>query len=274
MGNAAEELTALWDQVITEWLEGGSSVPDRLKPWFDVYSGSGRGQVDPEAFPEPFLGDLSLRPAGVTLALNPGEVFEEFQYRNGIFANEIRASGSYSKWAAGWPYLRAEGPRLPDGRGRDFHRKRLTFLRNWYGTTSIPPSRMIAFELYPWHSTGLTRSIIFRSQTARSFIERFIWSPIVDSRTPFVFGVGKDWFPVLRSFATQELVILGYDGEPCGFNESKRTVFVGRGPNGMLIIASKTHNVASPIPADDVDTLRTALLHRGILEEPPRYEDD
>jgi hypothetical protein len=131
---------------------------------------------------------------------------------------------------------------------------------------------MLAFELYPWHSTGLTRSIIFSSREARSFIERYIWNPIVDSGTPFVFGVGKDWLPVLRSFAAQELVTLGYEGEPCGFKEPKRTVFVGRGPGSMLIIAGKTQNVANPIPAHDVEVLKYELLRRGILKEPPRFD--
>lgn len=272
MGNAALDVAELWDQVVDNWLKGGTSVPDELRPWFDVYSGKGRGEVDPEAFPEPFLGDLTVRPAGVTLALNPGEVFKDFQYRDGIFANEIRAMGSYTKWASTWPYLRSDGPRLPDGRGRDFHNKRWNFLKNWYSTPSLPPSRMLAFELYPWHSTGLTRSIIFKSNTARTFIERYVWQPIVDSGTPFVFGVGKDWLPVLRSLASEVIVTLGYEGEPCGFTEPKRTVLVARGPNAMLIIASKTHNVANPIPAEDVDILKRELLRRGILSEMPHFE--
>lgn len=273
MTNAAQELAQLWDGVIDHWLQGGSSVPSALKPWFDVYSGKGRGEVNPEAFPEPFLGDLTVRPAGVTLALNPGEVFEEFQYRDGTFANEIREMGSYTKWASTWPYLRTESPRLPGGRGFDFHNKRWTFLKNWYGTTSVPASRMLAFELYPWHSTGLTRSIIFKSETARAFIERYIWNPIVDSGTPFVFGVGKDWLPILRTLATEEVVTLGFEGEPCGFTEPKRTVFVGKGPNNMLIIAGKTQNVANPIPAADVEILKGELLRRGVLKEPPIWRD-
>ena len=42
--------------------------------------GTGRGKVDPEAFPEPFLGGLTS-PAGVVLGLNPGEVFPELGCR-------------------------------------------------------------------------------------------------------------------------------------------------------------------------------------------------
>lgn len=253
------------------WLDGESTVPTELEPWFDAYRGTGRGQVDPEAFPEPFLGDLNSRPAGVVLALNPGEVFSQFQYRDGIFADEIREMGNYSAWAATWPYLREQGPRLPKGRGRKFHNMRWSFLKNWYQDPSLPASRMLAFELYPWHSTGLTAPILFGSPEARAFIERFIWTPIVDSGAPFVFAVGKDWFPLLRDLAEEEICTLGRDGEPCGFNEPTRTVLVCRGPNKMLIVGNKIANVASPIPANDVVVLQEELLHRGILLQRPTW---
>lgn len=273
MVNAARELKQLWDNVVDGWLEGGSTIPEELQPWFNAYSGTGRGEVDPEAFPEPFLGDLTTEPAGVVLALNPGEVFPDFQYRNGHFAREIRHLGSYSRWAATWPYLRDEGPRLPKGRGRKFHNMRWSFLKNWYRAPSLPASKMLAFELYPWHSTGLTAPILMSSPDVARFIERYIWEPIIDTGTPYVFGVGKDWFPVLSSLATDEVVTLGRDGERCHFNEPTRTVLVARGPNDILIIGNKIGNVASPIPAADVEVLLHELLRRGILKELPTWRE-
>lgn len=272
MTNAAQELTDLWDEVVSGWLEGGTTVPDELRPWFNAYRGRGRGEVDPEAFPEPYLGDLTTKPAGVVLALNPGEVFPEFQYRDGHFAREIRELGSYSTWAATWPYLRDEGPRLPKGRGRKFHNMRWSFMKNWYREPSLPASKMLAFELYPWHSTGLTAPILMSSREMKRFLQRYIWQPILDSGTDYVFGVGKDWFPILRSLATEEVVTLGREGEPCPFHEPTRTVLVCQGPGGMLIIGNKIGNVASPIPARDVEVLQQALLERGILKDLPRWE--
>lgn len=273
MTNAAQGLKELWDEVVAGWLEGGSTVPDELKPWFDSYGGKGRGTVDPEAFPEPFLGDLTTKPSGVVLALNPGEVFPNFQYRDGHFANEIRQLGSYSRWAATWPYLRDEGPRLPKGRGRKFHNMRWSFLKNWYRAPALPASTMLAFELYPWHSTGLTAPILMSAPDVAHFIERYIWQPIIDSGAQYVFGVGKDWFPVLRSLASEELVTLGRDGEPCPFTEPTRTVLVCRGPGEMLIIVNKIGNVASPIPARDTEILQQELLKRGILKEEPAWRN-
>lgn len=272
MANAAQELKDLWNEVAAGWLDGGTTVPDELKPWFDCYTGKGRGEVDPEAFPEPFLGELTSRPAGVTLALNPGEVFPNFQYRDGIFANEIRALGSYSAWAATWPYLRKEEPRLPKGRGFKFHNMRWSFLKNWYHDPHLPASKMLSFELYPWHSTGLTAPILMASPDVLSFVKRYIWEPIVDSGATFVFGVGKDWFPVLRHLADEELLVLGRDGEPCAFNEPTRSVLVCRGPGKMLIIGNRIGNVASPIPAGDIEILQQELLRRGILEGPPTWD--
>lgn len=112
---SARWLSRFWDDTISAWLDGGSCVPSEIAAWFDCYRGTGRGQVDPEAFPEPYFGDLRSRPAAVVLALNPGEVFPEFQYRGGHFANEIRHLGAYSMWAKGWPYLREHDPRVTEG---------------------------------------------------------------------------------------------------------------------------------------------------------------
>ena len=42
--------------------------PDpRLRSWFEAYRGRGRGEVNLDAFPEPYVGALDRRPAGVFL---------------------------------------------------------------------------------------------------------------------------------------------------------------------------------------------------------------
>jgi hypothetical protein len=87
---------------------GGPAVPPdpRLRSWADAYRGRGRGEVNLNALPEPYLGALDHRPVGVFLALNPGRAVLGFQGRSGLFADEIRHHGTYSAWAATWPYLR------------------------------------------------------------------------------------------------------------------------------------------------------------------------
>lgn len=270
MGNSAQQLADMWNDVVDNWLRGGSSIPDHLRPWFKAYRGTGRGEVDPEAFPEPFLGELTSPPAAVVLSLNPGKVFPDFQYRDGQFAREIRDRGSYSRWAAEWPYLRGGDFQMGEGGGPNFHKVRWNFLKNWYQSHDLPAARMLAFELYPWHSLGLTAPILFRSKEVQGFVERFIWEPIIDSGAPYVFAFGKDWFPVVRTLADEELVLLGHEGEPCPFRVADRTVLVARA-NDMLVIASKTHNYAAPLPRDEITVLQGALLDRDILADVPRW---
>jgi len=93
------ELTDYWDQAIGRFLVGGRAVtPDpRMRSWFEAYRGRGRGAVDLDALPEPYLGVLDHRPVGVFLGLNPGEAHLGFQGRSGLFADEIRQHGTYSR---------------------------------------------------------------------------------------------------------------------------------------------------------------------------------
>jgi hypothetical protein len=53
--------------------------------------GTGAGRVTREAFAEPYGGDLRGTPRFVILRLNPGQAQLDFQARDGIFANAIRA---------------------------------------------------------------------------------------------------------------------------------------------------------------------------------------
>src|SRR2546423_817081 len=101
---ACGAVAEMWDQAVAKFLDGGPAVPASLRSWASAYRGTGRGEVEADAFPEPFLGALE-RPAGVFLALNPGRADLSFQGRQSIFADEIRAAGSYSAWATSWPYL-------------------------------------------------------------------------------------------------------------------------------------------------------------------------
>lgn len=49
---------------------------------------------------------------------------------------------------------------------------------------------MVAFELYPWHSTAVTGPM----RPDLSFVEEFIWAPVAELAAP-VFAFGAAWFP-------------------------------------------------------------------------------
>ena len=104
--SACSRVSAGWDEIVEAFLEGGPAAPTLMTWWANSYRGSGRGQIVWDALPEPFRGRLDRRSAAVVLALNPGIAHLDFQGRRGVFANEIRAMGSYTAWSASWPYLR------------------------------------------------------------------------------------------------------------------------------------------------------------------------
>lgn len=147
---ACETLTVFWDWVVEEFLAGGSAVPSELARWSGAYRGQGRGAVVLDAFPEPYLGPLDRRPAGVFLALNPGHAHLDFQSRTGVFADEIRTAGSYSAWAASWPYRRDPWIRAKNNleRGRDRLCARSRPDRHRLSSTSLQ------VNLSPSHGTG------------------------------------------------------------------------------------------------------------------------
>lgn len=52
---ACDVITAVWDAAVTDVLDGGSAVPAVMKGWSQAYRGRGRGAVNLDAFPEPYL---------------------------------------------------------------------------------------------------------------------------------------------------------------------------------------------------------------------------
>jgi hypothetical protein len=91
------------------------------------------------------------------LGLNPGQACLDFQGRNGIFAREIRERGSYSAWAAPFPYLGEKWSRV-NGRNR-YAYSRLRFAREWLQDQELAADQLLTLELYPWHSTRVTAPI-------------------------------------------------------------------------------------------------------------------
>ncbi len=151
-------LPELWDPIIQDWLGGGATVSEELRPWLHSYRPTQSPHtVIADALPEPWFGDLARQPAMVFLALNPGIPFlgsersasgrlmPDLQSRVGVFADEIRAAGSYSRWAE----------RFPDWRrwmtaGNTFFERRVRFARAWLERPDLQLDDCLHLELYPW----------------------------------------------------------------------------------------------------------------------------
>jgi hypothetical protein len=140
-----------WDEHIANWLEGADPMPAPLPAWFAGYQGHGPGAVTRDCFVEPHQGDLrgvTTEPRAIILGLNPGQFFPSMQARDGRFAHEICAHGSYSSWVATHPYDRE--PWLSfRGKRNVYYTSRLRFTANWLGQSAVCHNDMLIFEMYP-----------------------------------------------------------------------------------------------------------------------------
>jgi hypothetical protein len=249
------DLTAHWDQVVGRFLVGGPAVPPypRMQSWAEAYRGRGRGEVNLDAFPEPYVGALDRRPVGVFLGLNPGEAHLDFQGRSGLFADEIRHHGSYSAWAATWPYLR--DPWVAAMGTNRYLTSRLAFLRTWTGQPTLTAEAMVTFELYPWHSTAVTALI----RPDPGVVREFLWQPVRQLGAP-VFAFGKPWFDLLEDrLGLQVVDRLGVGGRRYPTQVPSRAVLVLRGEDGPVVVAERHVGSAGPPRRSETSVLREAV---------------
>lgn len=257
-------MTSFWDDHVASWLSGNTSQPDPLDRWFDSYSGKGRGAVTLDGMPEPWIGDLTNpdRARLVILGLNPGDYRQDFQARTGLYAEEVREFGSYTKWAATNPYL-LEPWKKKFGINR-YHAARQKFARRWLDDPNLPESAVVLLELYPWHSTGVTGPM----RPAPEITRRFIWEPIDDlTNVCDVFAFGKPWSRLIEGLREsqideQELSlvdVLGQGGRDYGSSVASRNLRVYRRPSGKRIIVEWHSGSAGPPSADETALLKDAL---------------
>lgn len=187
---ALDRIVEFWDGEIERWVGGDTSVSDRLRPWFESYRGTGRGEVRLDVFPEPYTGRLlgNAEPV-VVLGLNPGAAVPRFQSPGGVFFEQLRAM-RYSDWAATGPYATDAWESLV-GRNR-FYQNRFAFARRLLGEPSWHPTGGVFFELYPYHSSGVTAAMA----PPGGVVREFVLDPVGDLDTGFVFAFGKPWFDV------------------------------------------------------------------------------
>lgn len=261
----------LWDAVIEQWLAGGPSSPDELAPWLGCYGGRGHHAVVPEALPEPWFGDLARTPAMVFLALNPGQPFlgaetwrdgslmPDLQSRDGVFADEIRAAGSYSSWARHFPDWATLAP-SPN----TFFTSRLRFAQDWCERPDLVLDDCVNAELYPWHSYRFSAGQFRPGAEATAMIDRYVLAPIAAMGCPNVFAFGAAWakiLPTLGFEAVFDLSTRAGDTWPGAPKDRVVTVF---GRDGLRIVAEYHSGGAGPPKRDAVAPLRERILpHLG-----------
>jgi hypothetical protein len=241
------------DEVVRDFLNGKPTLPPPLDAWHGSYKGKGKGEVQ-DALPEPYLGNLTKTPKAVFLALNPGNAHADFQSRKGVFAAEIRQLGSYQAWAATWAYLR--GPWLKEKGKNRHHRSRLKFMQLWHNDAALTEQDMLSFELYPWHSVGLTAPLL----PDHGIVREFIWEPIAQLNAPYIFAFGANWFPIIEGLGLEIVDRLGRGGRSYLSRVKDRSVIVARTPSGTMVIAEKHSGGAGPPAADEVAILKAEIL--------------
>jgi hypothetical protein len=251
---------AFWDAHIEAWLEGGDPLPSSLKPWFDGYKGVGDGQPTLDGFPEPFHGDLLgqvCEPRMVVLGLNPGGFHARFQAHDGIFADEIRRAGNYSRWATTCPYDR--DPWIARMGINKYYRDRLRFTQNWLEDAAADHRDLLIFELYPWHS----KKIKGRMKPPPEIIDEFVWQPIAELPVQQVFAFGRPWDYLAGELELSLIAELGHGGRPYGSMKAGRAVRTYELPSGKHLVVEWHPGGAGPPSAEETAILRDALTQAG-----------
>lgn len=253
MASARGRIADLWDELTAAWLAGEDPLPGPLQRWYASYEGRGDGQVTRDAFAEPYVGDLRGTPRMVILGLNPGRACLDFQGRGGIFAREIER-GSYSAWAAPFPYLGEEWSQV-NGRNR-YAWSRLRFARDWLEDQELVPNQLLTLELYPWHSARVTAPIV----PPADIIENFIWKPLADIPVELVFAFGKPWLRVCDALGLPEVGRWGSGGVDLGSPVASRAAVAFALPSGQWVVVSWQSGYAGPPGREDARRLRERLL--------------
>lgn len=253
-----ERVASLWDDHVRVWMSGHDPLPDPLLRWFGSYAGKGRGAVTRDGFAEPYQGDLLGKthpPRLVVLGVHPGGFVPAMQARDGVFVREIQHeySGDYSEWAASDPYAR-DAWTSRYGRN-NYVADRIIFTGRWLGIADPVPNDLMVFELYPWHSTGVTG----RMPPPPDVIDEFLWQPISEIDSEFVFGFGRDWDAAASSLGLPCVRALGVGGEDYGSQVRSRAVRLYTLPSGQRLVVEWHSGSAKPPSAIEVDLLRGAI---------------
>ena len=259
-----QRVMSTWDAVVTRALDGDSSLPFPLDSWFSSLHQSYGTPANGAALPEPFLGSLERRPAGVFLTATPGRAFvgshgrPDFQSPTGVFAHEIRTSGSYSAWAASNAYLRPPWTSVVSATG--IHQRRVQFLRHWHGDDRLDAGHLVTFALYPWHTSGITT----RLRPEPDLVRAYVLEPLLALGSPTIFTFGSPWFTILPAFGFTLEALVGFGGVNTTPTNRTRAVGVFRGLGGLQVIAERHPGSPYPPPAEGVTQMQKALANLSV----------
>lgn len=249
--SALAGLVEFWDREIEGWIGGSRDVPDRLRSWFESYRGKGHGAVRLDVFPEPYTGRLLGNHAPVVmLGLNPGAAVPTFQAPGGVFFRQLQTM-TYSQWAATVPYA-THAWESRAGRNR-FYQNRFAFARRFRNDPRWPVSDGVFFELYPYHSSGVTAAMTPPGDVLREFV----LDPIGELDTQHVFAFGKPWFTVPTRIglpAGRELTVR--------WSTPSRHARIHPLPSGQDLIVMAQNGYAGPPGAADTEALARSLALR------------
>lgn len=246
-----QRLVDFWDRLVGRWIDGERDVPYELLPWFNSYRGSGRGEVRLDVFPEPYTGRLiDNRSPIIMLGLNPGAAVPRFQAPGGVFFERLTAC-SYHDWASTVPYASREWEAVA-GRNR-FYQQRFSFARRLLADPAWPTSDGVFFELYPWHSSGVTAAMTPPAEVVREYV----LDPIGDLDTEHVFAFGKPWFWVSGRLGLGPGRVFDLPWR-AGHREARAY----RLPSGQDLIVMAQRGYAGPPGAEDTELLARALGYR------------
>ena len=273
--SSLRRMTTFWDDHIGGWLDGDNDISEPLDKcklldkWYGSYAGKGHGKVTLAGMPEPWIGDLTSpdRARLVILGLNPGHYIEDLQARKsldskeGLYAEQVRKLGSYTKWAATNPYLIDPWKGKKDLEKKVFginryHATRQSFARRWLEDPNLPESAVVLLELYPWHSTGITGPM----RPDPELIRHFVWEPIDElTNVRDIFAFGKPWVSQLEKLGMKPDFILGKGGDDYGSSVASRSVHVYNISVCKRIIVSWHTGSAGPPSAKETALLKKAL---------------
>ncbi|MFT4220512.1 MAG: hypothetical protein QM611_08355 [Microbacterium sp.] len=246
--SALVALVEFWDREIERWVGGDRAIPPRLQRWFESYSGKGHGEVRLDVFPEPYTGRLVDNHAPVVmLGLNPGAAVPSFQAPGGVFFEQLKTM-SYSEWAATVPYASKEWESFA-GRNR-FYQNRFAFARRLLDDPRWPASDGVYFELYPYHSSGVTAAM----SPPGDVLREFVLDPIGELDTQHVFAFGKPWFWVPDRIGLRAGRDLNVEWSTAG-----RQARIYPLPSGQDLIVMAQPGYAGPPGAADTAALMNAL---------------
>ena len=197
-----QEVAEFWDNAVMDWILEGQSSPEPqttwkppLDRWFASYNGAGRGAVDLRHFPDPFVGNIlsvtNREPKILTLGLNPGIGYDELQAPTGVWAQNILQEG-FSSCTARSPEGDPKSWQRVHGGRSVFWRNLVNFARRWLKDDAANFNDIMCFEMYPWHSTGLTAGMDVPSD----IVKEFIFDPLAGFQSRTIFAFGAPWFRV------------------------------------------------------------------------------